>query len=170
MAVVLRLVHPAVPQRHGEVEQKAVGLGDPLLGVNAQAREHSGGKEGIAVGKTAQKGKQGGDGLKFDPSGLGGAHPHQKQVAHQQNQPLADVAVQGEIKAPGHVGGSAPAGYVRREQNPAPKAEDVVVQKAHGEAQDAPRRRRPANTSQNQPQENIQDVVPNQIHQHLPGV
>ena len=128
MAVVVGLVHPAVPQGDGEVEQKTVGLSDPLLGVYPQARKHSGAEKHIAVGKAGQQAEQYHNGLALGPPGLGGAHPYQKQVADQQDQALADVIVEREIEAPGYVGGSTPAGDVRREQDSAPEPENVVVQ------------------------------------------
>ena len=149
LGIVPGLVHRAVPQGHGEVQQKAVALGDPLLGIDVQGGQHPGEEKGVGI---AQNGRPQGDGRRQGqpcPLPLGGAHPHQEQIAHQQNGRLDDVLVHGIVKAVGHVGRRAPPGHIGREQDAPAKAQDIVVQQSHQERQDRAQGRRPAQTAQN---------------------
>ena len=54
VAVIVGLIYRAIPQGYGKIEEEAVGLGDPLLGVDAQGRQHPGAEEGEAVTRAEQ--------------------------------------------------------------------------------------------------------------------
>ena len=170
LGIIPRLVHRAVSQGHGEVQQKAVALGDPLLGVDVQGGQHPGKEKGVGI---AQNGRPQGDGRcqgQPGPLPLGGTHPQQKQIAHQQNGRLDDVLVHGIVKAVGHVGRRPPPSHVGREQNAPAKAQDIVVQQPHQKGQDRRQSCRPAQPAQDQTADKEQGIVPDQVHGHLPDI
>ena len=170
VGVVRRLLHRAVPQGHGEVQQKAVALGDPLLGVDAQGGEGPGAEEGEAIAQHRAPGHQGKGEGDPGPLPLGRADQHQEQIGRQQHRRLHDVGVHGVVEAVGHVGGGAPGGHVGGEQDAPPEPEHIVVYQPHQEGQADPQGAGPADAAQHQPQHGEQDVVPDHVHQHLPGV
>ena len=168
-AVILRLVHRAVPHGHREVQQEAVGLGDPLLGVDAQGGQHPGAEEGEAVTRAEQDQQGSGQPGHPVPPPLGRAGPDQEEVGHQQNGRLDDVVVQRVVEVAGHVGRGPPARHIRREQDAPPEAQDIVVEQPHQEAQGDRHRRRSPPPPQDQPAQGEQQVIPDHVHQHLPG-
>ena len=170
MAVIVGLIHRAIPQGHGKIEEKAVGLSDPLLGVDAQGRQHSSKEEGKGVANAEDPGHDPHRQGQPVPLGLRVAHPHQKQIVHQQHRRLLHIDVDGKVKGVGHIGRRLPAGHIGREQNAAPEAEHIVVDQSDQKAQADSQRGCPATAAQHQPAHQKQDVVPNQIHQHLPGL
>ena len=169
-AVILRLVQGTVPQGHREVQQKAVGLSHPLLGVDPQGGQGLRLEKDEAVPHLYQDQQTGQPPGKLVPLPLRDAHPNQKEVGHQQHRPLAYGRVQGKIKGVRHVGRRLPGGQVRRKQDPPPKAEHIVVHDPHKKAEPCRRGRRPPPPAQDQAAQQEQQVVPDQVHQHLPGV
>ena len=80
LGVALRFVHRGVAQGNGEVEQEAVALGDPLLGVDVQGGEHAGAEEGVAVAACYRPQEQGEGQLHRAPSFLGDTEEEQEEV------------------------------------------------------------------------------------------
>ena len=170
VGVALRLVHRAVPHGHGEVEKKAVALGDPLLGVDVQGGQHPGAEKGVGVAPHGGPKQQAPPQRQPGPLLLGDAHPHQEQVGGQQHRRLDDILVEGVVKAAGHIGGGPPPRDVRREQDAAPEAKNIVVEQAGQEGQHRPQGGSPPVPSQHQAADGEQAVIPHHVHQHLPGL
>lgn len=136
--VALWLVHRAVPQSDGKVEQKAVALGDPLLGVDVQSGQHPGAEEGEAIAQHCRPQQSGPPQRRPGPLFLGGTGPHQEQIGRQQDGRLGHIPVHGVIEALSHIGGGPPAGNVRREQDTSPEPENKVVDQPRQKGQAGP--------------------------------
>ena len=170
MAVIIGLIHRAIPQGHREIQEKAVGLGDPLLGVDPQGRQHSGKEEGKRVADAENPAHDSHRQRQLVPFGLRLAHPRQKQVSHQQHRRLLHIGINGKVKGVGHIGRRLPAGHIGRKQNAAPEAQHIVVYQSNHKTQADGQSGCPAAAPQHQPAHKEQDVIPDQIHQHLPGL
>ena len=167
VAVILRLVHRAVPHGHGEVQQEAVGLGHPLLGVDPQGRETEKRKV-IPQNEEDEPGPQGLGHLV--PLSLGSTEEHHGQIGHKKDQGLLHLQVDGEVEGVGHIGRRPPGGQIGGEQNAPPEPEHIVVDQSHQKANRRRQGRRPPPPAQRQTAHHEPYVVPDQVHQHLPGV
>ena len=80
------LLHPAVPGGHGKIQQKTVGLCDPLLGVDVQSGQHGSEEKAVGIdcsGKGEDNTQRSGHGVAF---GLRGADRQREQIEDQQDQ------------------------------------------------------------------------------------
>ena len=168
--VVLRRGDEAVPQGGHEVQQKAVGLGLPLLGVDADVRQQRREEEHVEVQPDGGAGGGHGDFAQLlpppaaeDPVSQGDEQP----VGRQQPRRDPHVFVGGVVEVAGHVGGGAQAQQVAGKDDAAPEGQHIVVGKAEQKAEPGGDEGAQPLAPRQHPEHPEDQVVPDQVQRHL---
>ena len=168
--VVLRGGDEAVAQGGHEVEQKAVGLGLPLLGVDADGGQE--GRKEKDVDVNADGGAGGGDGYPaqlLPPPGTGAKLQRQEGCPVAKQNGGGDVHGSGEgiVVVRRHVQGGLQAQQVAGEDDAAPEGEDIVVGKAREKAKARSQSGAQEAAARHHADQPEDEIVPDGVQRHL---